>query len=61
MSALPSARRVLIVDDERDIRTTRHAVFASAGYECRTPPTFLALPLEVLEEARARSLNRPPA
>ncbi|HET9854988.1 MAG TPA: HD domain-containing phosphohydrolase [Methylomirabilota bacterium] len=30
-----SARRVLIVDDERDIRTTLHAVFGSAGYECR--------------------------
>jgi response regulator RpfG family c-di-GMP phosphodiesterase len=26
---------VLIVDDERDIRTTLHAVFESAGYECR--------------------------
>ena len=35
MTALPSARRVLIVDDERDIRTTLHAVFGSAGYECR--------------------------
>jgi DNA-binding NtrC family response regulator len=33
--ALPSARRVLIVDDERDIRTTLNAVFGSAGYECR--------------------------
>jgi response regulator RpfG family c-di-GMP phosphodiesterase len=30
-----STRRVLIVDDERDIRTTLHAVFGSAGYECR--------------------------
>ncbi|HEX7212784.1 MAG TPA: HD domain-containing phosphohydrolase [Methylomirabilota bacterium] len=38
MAALPSARRVLIVDDERDIRTTLHAVFGSAGYECRTAP-----------------------
>ena len=27
---------MLIVDDERDIRTTLHAVFGSAGYECRT-------------------------
>jgi len=35
VTALPSARRVLIVDDERDIRTTLHAVFGSAGYECR--------------------------
>ena len=35
MTALPSARRVLIVDDERDIRTTLNAVFGSAGYECR--------------------------
>jgi response regulator RpfG family c-di-GMP phosphodiesterase len=35
VSALLSARRVLIVDDERDIRTTLHAVFGSAGYECR--------------------------
>ncbi len=35
MTPLPSARRVLIVDDERDIRTTLHAVFGSAGYECR--------------------------
>ncbi|HEY7654778.1 MAG TPA: HD domain-containing phosphohydrolase [Methylomirabilota bacterium] len=35
MAALPSARRVLIVDDERDIRTTLNAVFGSAGYECR--------------------------
>ncbi|HSL49759.1 MAG TPA: HD domain-containing phosphohydrolase [Candidatus Deferrimicrobiaceae bacterium] len=35
MPALASARRVLIVDDERDIRTTLHAVFGSAGYECR--------------------------
>ncbi|MGH7368209.1 MAG: HD domain-containing phosphohydrolase [Candidatus Rokuibacteriota bacterium] len=35
MTALTSARRVLIVDDERDIRTTLHAVFGSAGYECR--------------------------
>jgi response regulator RpfG family c-di-GMP phosphodiesterase len=33
--AAVSARRVLIVDDERDIRTTLHAVFGSAGYECR--------------------------
>ncbi|HKW94699.1 MAG TPA: HD domain-containing phosphohydrolase [Methylomirabilota bacterium] len=32
---LPSARRVLIVDDERDIRATLNAVFGSAGYECR--------------------------
>jgi cyclic di-GMP phosphodiesterase len=38
VTALPSARRVLIVDDERDIRTTLHAVFGSAGYECRTAP-----------------------
>ena len=38
MAALPSARRVLIVDDEHDIRTTLHAVFGSAGYECRTAP-----------------------
>src|SRR4029453_1070875 len=38
VAALPSARRVLIVDDERDIRTTLHAVFGSAGYECRTAP-----------------------
>ena len=38
MAALPSARRVLIVDDERDIRTTLHAVFGSAGYQCRTAP-----------------------
>ena len=38
MAALPSARRVLIVDDERDIRTTLHAVFGSAGYDCRTAP-----------------------
>jgi DNA-binding response OmpR family regulator len=35
VAALPSARRVLIVDDERDIRTTLNAVFGSAGYECR--------------------------
>lgn len=35
MTALASARRVLIVDDERDIRTTLRAVFGSAGYECR--------------------------
>ena len=26
---------MLIVDDERDVRTTLHAVFGSAGYECR--------------------------
>jgi len=32
---MASARRVLIVDDERDIRTTLRAVFGSAGYECR--------------------------
>jgi response regulator RpfG family c-di-GMP phosphodiesterase len=38
VAALPTARRVLIVDDERDIRTTLHAVFGSAGYECRTAP-----------------------
>ena len=38
MASLPSARRVLIVDDERDIRTTLHAVFGSAGYECRVAP-----------------------
>jgi putative nucleotidyltransferase with HDIG domain len=36
VASLPSARRVLIVDDERDIRTTLNAVFGSAGYECRT-------------------------
>jgi CheY-like chemotaxis protein len=36
VTSLPSTRRVLIVDDERDIRTTLHAVFGSAGYECRT-------------------------
>lgn len=30
-----SARRVLIVDDERDIRVTLRAAFGSAGYECR--------------------------
>ena len=36
MPPLASARRVLIVDDERDIRTTLNAVFGSAGYECRT-------------------------
>jgi response regulator RpfG family c-di-GMP phosphodiesterase len=33
--ALASTRRVLIVDDEPEIRTTLHAVFGSAGYECR--------------------------
>ena len=38
MAALPSARRVLIVDNEHDIRTTLHAVFGSAGYDCRTAP-----------------------
>ena len=32
---MTSARRVLIVDDEGDIRTTLRAVFGSAGYECR--------------------------
>ena len=32
---MASVRRVLIVDDERDIRTTLRAVFGSAGYECR--------------------------
>lgn len=112
MTALPSARRVLIVDDERDIRTTLHAVFGSAGYECRMAgdgreaarifavadafdaltfdrpystaitmaaararireaagthfdpdvvATFLTVPLEVFEEARARSRSRPSA
>ena len=30
-----STRRVLIVDDEHDVRTTLRAVFGSAGYECR--------------------------
>ena len=35
MTAMTSARRVLIVDDEGDIRTTLRAVFGSAGYECR--------------------------
>jgi response regulator RpfG family c-di-GMP phosphodiesterase len=35
---VPRAGRVLIVDDEHDIRTTLHAVFGSAGYECRTAP-----------------------
>ena len=35
VTAMASARRVLIVDDERDIRTTLRAVFGSAGYECR--------------------------
>jgi len=35
LGPLASARRVLIVDDERDIRTTLQAVFGSAGYECR--------------------------
>ena len=29
-------RRVLIVDDEADIRTTLRAAFGAAGYECRT-------------------------
>jgi response regulator RpfG family c-di-GMP phosphodiesterase len=38
VTTLPSARRVLIVDDEQDIRTTLHAVFGSAGYECRMAP-----------------------
>ena len=38
MTSEPSARRVLIVDDEQDIRTTLHAVFGSAGYECRVAP-----------------------
>ena len=28
-------RRVLIVDDEADIRTTLRAAFGAAGYECR--------------------------
>jgi len=35
VTALASARRVLIVDDEREIRSTLRAVFGSAGYECR--------------------------
>lgn len=35
MTSLASARRVLIVDDSREIRTTLQAVFGSAGYECR--------------------------
>ena len=35
MTAAVSVRRILIVDDERDIRTTLRAVFGSAGYECR--------------------------
>jgi len=29
------SRRVLIVDDELDIRATLRAAFGSAGYECR--------------------------
>jgi CheY-like chemotaxis protein len=33
VTALASARRVLIVDDEREIRSTLRAVFGSAGYE----------------------------
>ena len=35
MTPPTSTRRILIVDDEREIRTTLHAVFGSAGYECR--------------------------
>jgi response regulator RpfG family c-di-GMP phosphodiesterase len=35
VTAPASTRRILIVDDEREIRTTLHAVFGSAGYECR--------------------------
>ncbi len=35
MTSLASARRVLIVDDSHEIRTILHAVFGSAGYECR--------------------------
>jgi response regulator RpfG family c-di-GMP phosphodiesterase len=33
--SVTSARRVLIVDDEREIRVTLRAAFDSAGYECR--------------------------
>jgi putative nucleotidyltransferase with HDIG domain len=35
LTALGSGRRVLIVDDERDIRNALYALFGSAGYECR--------------------------
>ena len=34
-TASPGSRRVLIVDDESDIRVTLRAAFGSAGYECR--------------------------
>jgi response regulator RpfG family c-di-GMP phosphodiesterase len=35
VTAPAPTRRILIVDDEREIRTTLRAVFGSAGYECR--------------------------